>query len=145
MGAEPAAPNVLRRAPLAPGTPVLDRALLRRIAVTGAAITAVTLVAALLTRQAGSDGRTAAFLVLGLAQIGVALASRDPGAARRNAFLSVASAVAAGLMVAAVLVLPLRELLRTEPLPLSQWLVCVLLASVPGGLVRAIRRWRPGT
>jgi Ca2+-transporting ATPase len=145
MGAEPASPDVLRRAPLAPGTPVLDRALLRRIALTGAAITAVTLVAALLTRHAHSDGRTAAFLVLGLAQIGVALASRDTGAARRNVFLTVASAVAAGLMVIAVLVPTVRELLRTEPLPPTDWVVCALLATVPGGLLRAVRAWRDRT
>ena len=136
---------MLRRSPLAPDAPVLDRKLLRRIGLTGAAITAVTLAAALLARHAGSDGRTAAFLVLGLAQIGVALASREPGAARRNAFLTVAAVVAAGLMVAAVLVPAIRELLRTEPLPPAQWLACVLLATVPGGLVRTVRTWRSGT
>jgi Ca2+-transporting ATPase len=145
MGAEPAAPDVLRRTPLAPDAPVLDRSLLRRIGLTGAVITAATLAAALLARHAGSDGRTAAFLVLGLAQIGVALASRDPGASRRNAFLTVAAVVAAGLMVAAILIPALRELLRTEPLPPAQWLVCLLLAAVPGGLLLAVRARRPRT
>jgi hypothetical protein len=40
---------------------------------------------------------------------------------------------------------PLRELLRTEPLALSQWVVCGLLAAVPGGLLRAVRKQRSGT
>ena len=43
MGAEPAAPDVLRRPPLSPGAPVLDRPLLRRIAGTAALIAAATL------------------------------------------------------------------------------------------------------
>ena len=145
MGAEPPAPDVLRRSPVAPDAGVLDRPLLTRIGVTGSTIAAATLAAALLARHAGADGRTAAFLVLGLAQIVVALASRDRGAARRNAFLTLAAGGAAGLMVAAVLVPPLRELLRTQPLPPAQWLVCAVLAAVPGALVRATRRRRSGT
>ncbi len=145
MGAEPASPDVLHRPPIPPGTAVLDRPLLTRVAATGSVITVVSLLAAVLARHAGADGRTAAFLVLGLAQLGVALASRDRGAARHNAFLTVAATVAAALQVAAVVLPPLHTLLRTEPLPASTWLGCLLLAAVPAALVRSARLVRSRT
>jgi len=140
MGAEPAAPDVLRRPPLSPGTPVLDRPLLRRVAATAALIAAATLAAAVLARNAGDDGRTAAFLVLGLAQLGVALALRERGTARRGAFLTVAVACAAALQVAAAIVPPLQELLQTGPLGTGSWLAVIVLAAVPGLALRVTRR-----
>ena len=139
MGAEPAAPDVLRRPPLSPGAPVLDRPLLRRIAGTAALIAAATLAAALLARLVEDDGRTAAFLVLGLAQLGVALALRERGSARRGAFLTVAVACAAALQVAAATVPSLQALLQTEPLGPGSWVAAVVLAAVPGLAVRATR------
>jgi len=139
MGAEPAAPHVLRRAPIAPGTPVLDRRLLLRIGATGTLIAAVTLLAAVLARRADDDGRTAAFLVLGLAQLGVALASRDRGSARRGVFLSVAVGCAAALQLGAVGWLPLQELLHTSSLSAGTWLVTVALSCVPGLALRLAR------
>jgi Ca2+-transporting ATPase len=114
MGAEPAAPHVLRRPPIAPGTPVLDRRLLTRIGLIGAVIAGVTLLSAVLARRTGDDGRTAAFLVLGLAQLGVALASRDRGSSSRGTFLTVAVGCAAALQLGAVAWLPLRDLLQTS-------------------------------
>ena len=138
MGAEPAAADVLRRAPLRPGAPVLDRPLLARIGVVGSLIAAATLVAALLARRSGDDGRTAAFVVLGLAQIAVALASRERGASRRNVFLTVAAAAAVALQVAGATVPVLQELLRTEPLGAWTWSVCLVLAALPALL---LRRW----
>ena len=141
MGAEPAAPDALRRPPISPGAPILDRPLLRRVAATAALIAAGTLAAAVLARNGGDDGRTAAFLVLGLAQLGVALASRERGAARRGTFLSVAVACAAGLQVAAATVAPLQDLLRTAPLSGGSWLAVLALSAVPG-LVLRVSRWR---
>ncbi len=137
MGAEPAAPDVLRRQPISTRAPVLDRPLLLRIAAVGTLMAVVTLLAAVLARRTGDDGRTAAFVVLGLAQIGVALASRDHGAARRNAFLTVAAAAAVVLQVAGAVLPPLQDLLRTEPLSASTWLVCIALAVLPALLLRA--------
>ena len=145
MGAEPAAPGVLRRPPVRPHSPVLDRAVWRRVLGTGTLVAAATLAAAVLARRTGDDARTAAFLTLGLAQLGVALASRDRGAARHGAFLSAAVAAAAVLQVAAVVLPPLRELLETVPVDGGTWVAAVLLAAVPGLALRLSRRRpRPG-
>ena len=136
MGAEPVAPGAMQRRPVPAGAPVVDRALAARIAVGGALIAAVSIAAAVLARENGASGRTAAFLVLGLAQLGVAIALRERGAAGGNRFLSGAVAVAVGLQVAAVVAWPLRALLETHPLPMSVWVVSVLLALVPAVLLR---------
>lgn len=139
MGAEPQSDDVLRRPPLPRSAGVLDRDVVRRVLGVGSLIFAATLVAALLAHRSGADWQTSAFLVLGLAQLGVALASRDRGAARRGAFLTVAVAVAALLMVAAVELPILRELLRTTSPGTATWLVAAGLAAVPGLGLRALR------
>jgi P-type Ca2+ transporter type 2C len=142
MGAEPAARDVLQRRPLSPGAPVLDRPLLRRVALTAALIATATLVAAVVSRRLGDDGRTAAFLVLGLAQLGVALALREPGSTRRGLFLTVAVAGAAALQAAAVVLTPLQDLLHTVQLSTGSWSVALALAAAPGLVLRAARSTR---
>jgi Ca2+-transporting ATPase len=132
MGAEPVSPTAMDRPPVSPNAPVIDRTLARRIAVTGLLIAIVTAIAAVLSRGMGADARSSAFLVLGLAQLGVALAIREPGAARRNAFLNVAVAGAVALQVAGIMVAPLRTLLGTELLPASAWPHCLALSVLPG-------------
>jgi Ca2+-transporting ATPase len=145
MGAEPVSPVAMDRPPTSPRAPIIDRALAGRIAVTGLLIAAVTTCAALVAEGGQADPRSSAFLVLGLAQLGVALAIREPGAARRNTFLTLAVAGAVALQVAGVTAPPLQTLLGTEPLPASLWPACVGLAAVPGlllWLVAAFRRRR---
>jgi Ca2+-transporting ATPase len=145
MGAEPVSPTAMSRPPVARDVPVIDRPLARRVAVTGLLIAIVTTAAALLSRSIDADARSSAFLVLGLAQLGVALAIREPGAARRNAFLTVAVAGAVLLQVAGITVPFLQTLLGTEPLPAAAWLHCTVLAVLPGlvlWLVAVVRRWR---
>jgi hypothetical protein len=110
------------------------------VAATGTLIAVVTTVAALLTRGS-ADWRTSAFLVLGLAQLGIALALRDRGAARGNPFLNVAVALAVLLQVAAVVLAPLRRLLETAPLPPDVLAACGLLAAVPGLALWGVARW----
>ena len=102
----------------------------------------MTITAAVWARSDGADWRTCIFLVLGLAQLGVALAVRAHGAGRRNPFLIGAVATAVVLQVCGVLVPGLRTLLETSPLPPEMWLRCLLLATIPGlvtWLVRASR------
>ncbi|MGZ4595609.1 MAG: cation-translocating P-type ATPase [Actinomycetes bacterium] len=140
LGAEPASPGTMQRPPISRDRPIIDRPLATRVAVTGTMIAVVTAIAAEWTRRQGADWRTSAFLVLGLAQLGMALAIRDPGAARSNRFLSLAVAVAVALQAAAVLWPPLRTLLDTVALPPESWLVCVTLAAIPGLLLRLTRR-----
>ena len=142
MGAEPGAPDVLRRPPIAPSAPVIDRLLARQVVVTGAIIALVTTVAVLVADAIDADWRTSAFLVLGLAQLGVSLALRDPGSAKDNRFLSVAVAAAVLLMVGPLVVPPLQRLLETEMLPAEMWVVAVLLAAVPGIVIKLVRRRR---
>jgi Ca2+-transporting ATPase len=142
MGAEPVAPDVLHRRPMAPTAPVLDRPLLVRVAATGLVLAATTLAAALLARSAQDDARTAAFLTLGLGQLGTALASRDRGAARQGRFLTVAVLAAAVLQVAGAWP-PLAEMLRTGDLGAATWVWCLGLAVVPGVAVAAGRRRAP--
>lgn len=140
MGAEPGSPGSLSRPPISPDAPIIDRGLAARVGVAGTLIATVTLIAALVTP--GTDGawRTSAFVVLGLAQLGVGLAIRDRGAARHNPFLSIAVGIAVGLQVAAVLFPPLRTLLETEPLPARSWAINVALAAMPGLLLWIWRR-----
>jgi Ca2+-transporting ATPase len=142
LGAEPVAPGALTRPPLRPDAPIIDRPLAARVWVSGGLIALVTTIAALFARGAQADWRTSAFLVLGLAQLGTALAVRDRGAARGNRFLSGAVGVAALLQVAAVTAAPLRDLLETRSLPLHMWLVSVALAAVPALVLRAGRSLR---
>jgi Ca2+-transporting ATPase len=86
-----------------------------------------------------------AFVTLGLAQLGVALAVRAPR--RRghpgNPALWVAVALSGVLQVGGVLFGPLRTLLGTEPLSLAQ-LGCCLAGSVLPGLTVALRQWSVG-
>ena len=110
-----------------------------RIAVLGALIAAVTVTAAVVVRAGDDDWRTAVFLVLGFAQLGVALALRPAGAARHNPFLAVAVLSAMVLHASAVLLPPLQALLETEPLGRTTWLTCLALAAVPGTLAWSAR------
>jgi Ca2+-transporting ATPase len=148
MGAEPSSPGVLSRPPIAREAAIIDRPLAVRVGVTGGLIAAVTTIAALISRDNGGDWRTSAFVVLGLAQLGVGLAIRDRGAARSNRFLSVAVAVAVVLQIAAATIAPLQRLLETQSLPLNVWAVDIALAVVPALALwvarhRGLRRWPP--
>ncbi|MGC5032015.1 cation transporting ATPase C-terminal domain-containing protein [Micromonospora sp. DT229] len=119
LGAEPAEPGTLRRAPRAPQESVLGAGLGRHILVAGALISAVTLGAGVLAAHWERPWQSVVFVVLGLAQLGVALAvraPRPPGGRRDNPALPLAVAVSALLQVAGVLVAPLRDLLGTQPL-----------------------------
>ena len=151
LGAEPAGPGTMTRPPVPRDRSLLDRVMGLQIAVLGSLIAAVTLTAAVVVRAGDDDWRTAVFLVLGFAQLGVALAVRPPGAARHNPFLAVAVLTAMVLHAAAVLLPPLQALLETEPLGRTTWLICLALAAVPGTLAwlarllaAGVRRHRAG-
>jgi Ca2+-transporting ATPase len=108
---------------------------------TGAVLTVTVLAAGAVTHLLGGAWQSVVFVVLGLGQLGVALAVRArrvPGG-DRNPSLLAAVALSAVLQVAGVLVGPLRELLGTAPLTGAQLLACVAVAAVPG-LVVALTR-----
>ncbi|MDG6105899.1 cation-transporting P-type ATPase [Dactylosporangium aurantiacum] len=131
LGGEPAAPGLMRRPPRRPDQAILAR-LAAPIAVTGALITVTALAAALWTRHAGGPWQSVLFLVLGLAQLGVALALRARGTGRRNWGLDAAVGLSLVLQLAAVWLAPLHTLLGTEALTLTGTLGCAAVAAVPG-------------
>ncbi|MGC4765573.1 cation-translocating P-type ATPase [Micromonospora sp. DT46] len=143
LGAEPAEPGTLRRAPRSPSESVLGAGLGRDVLVTGGLIAAVVLGAGVLAAHWDRPWQSVVFVVLGLAQLGVALAVRAPrprGARRGNLALPVAVAVSALLQVAGVLLPPLRELLGTQPLGAAELLACAAVSVLPGLVLRLARR-----
>ncbi|TCC16057.1 cation-translocating P-type ATPase [Kribbella sindirgiensis] len=142
IGAEPADPETMRQPPRSPQEQVLGAGLWQRIAWTGTLIAIVTLVAASWTHHTGGPWQTMAYLVLGLAQLGVALALRRPGlpgTRRRPRFLDTAVAGALLLQVLPLFVTPLRNLLGLQLLSAQQFLVALGLAVVPALAIIARR------
>ncbi|MBQ1037570.1 cation-transporting P-type ATPase [Micromonospora sp. C81] len=143
LGAEPAEPGTLRRAPRSPQESVLGAGLGRDVLITGALIAAVVLGAGVVAADRDLPWQSVVFVVLGLAQLGVALAVRAPrpaGARRGNPGLLVAVAVSALLQVGGVLFAPLRDLLGTDPLAPTVLLACAVVSALPGLVLRLTRR-----
>ncbi len=142
LGAEPASPGVMRRPPRPPQESVLGGGLAGEVLRTGGLLAVTVLGAGLAARQLGLPWQSIVFVVLGLAQLGVALAvraERTPGGAR-NPGLAVAVAVSAALQVAGVMFEPLRSLLGTEALTLAELGACAAVAAVPASIL-LLRRW----
>ncbi|GAA1833798.1 cation-translocating P-type ATPase [Luedemannella flava] len=144
LGAEPAEPGNMRRPPRPPSESVLGRGLVAVVLWTGAAISLVVLGVAVWARETGAPWQSMAFVTLGLAQLGVALAVRVP---RRhgvpgNPSLFAAVALSAFLQVAAVAFGPLRTLLGTEPLSVAQLAGCLVVSLLPGLAVAAVTALR---
>jgi Ca2+-transporting ATPase len=145
MGAEPAEPEVMRKRPRSPQEFVLGGGLWLQIAWTGVLIAGVSLAVGWWAQGNDGLGQTLVFLVLGLAQLGVAIALRrrgEPGR-RRMRFLDVAVLGAVLLQLAGIYVPVLADLLGTSPLPWRDLLIGALVAAVPGSaiaLIRVLRR-----
>jgi Ca2+-transporting ATPase len=145
LGAEPAEADVLRRPPRSPQESVLGGGLLRDV-LTGAGLLAVvTLAAGVVAQATGRPWQSVMFLVLGVAQLGVALAVRAKSAPGTppNRMLLAAVAACLLLQVAGVLIEPLRLLLGTAPLDAATIAACFAVAALPGA---ALRWWsRPAS
>ncbi|HEU4947194.1 MAG TPA: cation-transporting P-type ATPase [Kribbella sp.] len=141
LGAEPADPRAMHRGPRSPREQVLGAGLWQRIAWTGSLIAAVTLGAALWARSSGAPWQTIVYLVLGVAQLGVAMALRRPrpSGAGRLRFLDLAVAGAFLLQVGPVAVAPLQNLLGLEPVTAAELAVAVAFALIPGAVVAVLR------
>jgi Ca2+-transporting ATPase len=143
LGGEPAEDGLMHRPPRRPGQAILG-GLGVRIAVTGGLITAAALGAALLARYTGGPWQSVLFTVLGLAQLGVALAVRVRGGRERNRGLDAAVALSLALQLGALWLPWLRDLLGTEALSLPQFAVAAGFAAVPGLVTFLLGRRRSG-
>jgi Ca2+-transporting ATPase len=148
LGAEPAEPATMRRAPHPPDESILGRGLVADVLLAGALISGLVLAIATAAHHVGAPWQSMAFMVLGLSQLGVALAVRAPR--RRggpgNRWLWLAVALSALMQLAAVGWGPLRVLLGTSTLSATQLAGCLLASAVPGLVVAAresYRRRRP--
>jgi Ca2+-transporting ATPase len=142
FGAEPAEPGTMRRPPRPRSESVLGDGLAIGVLVTGFGIAVVVLVAEIAGRVASAPWQSMAFVTLGLAQLGIALAvraRRQPGLAG-NPSLYAAVGLSAVLQVGAVQLPPLQRLLVTDSLSWGQWVVCVVAAVIPGLAVAVYRR-----
>jgi Ca2+-transporting ATPase len=141
LGAEPATPNVMTRPPRSPQQSVLGAGLGGSVLIGGTVIGACVLGAALAARAVGAPWQSVAFVVLGLAQLGVAFAVRAPR--RRggpgNRGLTIAVLTSGVLQIAGVVWQPLRFLLHTDPLSVSELLACAAVAAIPGGALAVTR------
>ncbi|WP_238162245.1 cation-translocating P-type ATPase [Micromonospora endolithica] len=151
LGAEPAEPGTLGRGPRSPAESVLGAGLGRDVLLTGGLIATVVLGAGWFAAAMDRPWQSVVFVVLGLSQLGVALAvrtRRPRGARDGNRALPLAVAVSALLQVAGVLFAPLRDLLGTAPLGPTDLLACAAVSVLPGLLLRAASRvardQRPG-
>ncbi|WP_426513798.1 cation-translocating P-type ATPase [Dactylosporangium sp. McL0621] len=143
LGGEPAEDGLMHRPPRRPGEAILG-GLAARIAISGSLITAAALGAALLARHAGGPWQSVLFTVLGLAQLGVALAVRVRGARERNWGLDAAVALSLALQLGALWLPWLRDLLGTEALSLPQFAAAAGFAAVPGLVTLLLVRRRRG-
>jgi magnesium-transporting ATPase (P-type) len=158
MGVDREVDDVMARPPRKLTERVIDGAMWRGVLIIGATMAGVTLLAIDLYLPAGfidgdqslDNARTAGFTTLVLAQLFNALNARSEitsGWHRlfANPWLWGSIVLAAALQVAVVELPLLNEAFRTTPLTLTQWVVCVALASVVlwvGELRKLLLRWK---
>ncbi|MEU6337680.1 cation-transporting P-type ATPase [Streptomyces cellulosae] len=143
LGAEPVAPEAMRRPPRPPEESVLGAGLWPRVLLLGAFIAVVTLVVGVWAKETDRPWQTMIFLVLGATQMGVALGSRVRPGTLANPFLLAAVGTALVLQVAGVYVPFLQDLLGTEPLSPGDLAIACALSALGYAVMRVQRRWWP--
>ncbi|HET9516115.1 MAG TPA: cation-transporting P-type ATPase [Actinoplanes sp.] len=145
LGAEPADAEIMRRGPRSPQESVLGDGLLRSVLVAGGCISVVVLGAGVAAAQWGRPWQSVVFVVLGLAQLGVALAVRARPAPGQpvNWWLPAAVLLSAVLQVTAVLFAPLQALLGTEALTALDLLGCATVSALPALVLYVMRLRSP--
>lgn len=140
LGAEPADASVMDRPPRTPDEAILGGGLVRRVLITGGLITAVALTAAAVAHACDRPWQSVLFTVLGLAQLGVALAIRGDGPRNRGLDLAVGSSLL--LQLGGVWLGPLRSLLGTAALAPVEVALCAVAAAIPGLVTHLARAGR---
>ncbi len=140
MGVDPQTEEVMNRPPRSMSDRVIDGRMWNNIIVIGAAVAAATLVTIHLYLPGGpmpsslDTARTAGFTVLVITQLFNTINARSETQTAfhrffANGWLWAAIALSALLQVAVVQLPFLNTAFTTTPLSLSQWLVCIALAS----------------
>jgi Ca2+-transporting ATPase len=143
MGSEPADPAAMHRPPRPPAETVLGAGLWQRIGRVGAVIAAVTLGVGVWAHATDRPWQTLLFLALGLTQLAVALGSRARPGSRANPMLFAAIGAALLLQLAAIYAPPLRRLLGTEPVAVTDLLIVAAVATLGYAAIRLDRRIHP--
>ncbi len=140
IGAEPAAPGVMRRPPRPPDQSVLGDGLWQRVLIGGALLAAVTLALGLWAEGVGRPWQTMIFVALTCLQLGVAMGLRPATLTRENPFLPGAVAGSFLLAVAGVYVPVLQELLGTEALSCAELAIATGVGLAGWLAARVMRR-----
>jgi Ca2+-transporting ATPase len=139
FGGEPAAPSEMTKPPRPPAEAIFTGRSRLLLAVAAVTLTVVALAVGGVVGGSEAHRRTAIFVALGLAQLGVALALRASAPrGLRDRGLELAVLSAAALQLCAVYVPQLQDLLGTVALSLSQLVVIVIAAMVPAVAVRLV-------
>jgi len=144
LGSEPADPDTMRRPPRPPAESVLRAGLWQRILRVGVVIAAVTLGVGVWAEATGRPWQSMVFFALGATQLAVAIGSRARPATLQNPLLLVAVAGALLLQIAAIYLPPLRALLGTQPLPLTDLAIVSAISTLGYAAVRLDRIVHPG-
>jgi Ca2+-transporting ATPase len=155
LAMEPAEPGVMQRPPRDPDEAILSRRFVRAMTFYAALITLATLAAYVWGLRSGDAARamTMAFMTLALAQLFHLGNARSrgpvltPRRAMANPWAVGAVALVLSLQVAAVYWVPLAGVLRTVPLPPSDWLIVLGLAAIPaviGQIGDSVQQHRAG-
>lgn len=151
LGADPPAPDVMRRPPRDPEARILDTRRIVTLLVLGGWMATVTLIVFATTRNGGDRGTTMAFTTFVLFQVVNALNVRNGWQtvfSRRtvtNPALWIALGSITALQVAVVQFGPLANFFGTAPLPLTHWVIAAgaaLSLLVLSELARAVYRLR---
>lgn len=155
LGMEKGDPDIMDQPPRPPKEPVINRPMLRGIALISLSLTAVVLAAFLMEyRWGGGDmtlARTMAFAALALGELPLAYAIRSERypllrvGVFSNRYMQYAVAASVVLMLAAIYVPFLQPIFDTVPLGLREWAVLLPLIFVPAIVAevnKALSRYR---
>jgi Ca2+-transporting ATPase len=146
LGSEPGDPDAMHRSPRPPSETVLGAGLWQRIARVGTVIAAVTLGIGGWAHATDRPWQTLVFLALGATQLAVALGSRARPGTLTNPMLLAAVGSALLLQLAAVYLPPLRDLLHTQPVRITDLLIVGAAAVLGYAAIRLDRiAFRPGS
>jgi P-type Ca2+ transporter type 2C len=139
LGSEPGDRDAMHQPPRLPAETILGAGLWQRIVRIGVVIAAVTLGIGTWAHATGRPWQTLVFLALGATQLAVALGSRARPGTRTNPMLLAAVGSALLLQLAAVYLPPLRELLGTQPVQITDLLVVAAAATLGYATIRLDR------